>query len=179
MDMLLALGIFAVFIAALWFALRSPSLAHHPDEPQVWRSAKLVYAEKLFRAPRLGLVARIDRAYLVDGQVELVELKTRPSGRVHVSDIIELSVQRVVLQERTGESVSRRGWVLIEHVGTGRRRPMSVMLYDEEEVLRLRDRARVLRADAEVEDLAALRGPSSPRACEKCGQRSRCTARLA
>jgi hypothetical protein len=172
--------ILAVALAWLaWLGLRAPRHGRHPDDPSAWNSARLVYAERLFRAPRVGLVARVDRAYLIGGEIELVELKTRPSGRVHTSDVIELSVQRVVVEEHTGRPVSRRGWVLLENPATGRRRAMTVMLFDEQEVLRLRDRRRYLDSGADHHDLADLRGPASGRACERCGQRARCTARLA
>ena len=175
---IIAVALVALNLFGLWYEARGEPTGRHPDEPDAWRNAELVYAEKLFRAPRSGLVARIDRAYRMDGVLELVELKTRASDRVHASDVIELSVQRVVLQEHTGEPVSRRGWVLIENAVTGRRIPRSVMLYDEDEVLCLRDRTRQLRQTSHWVRLEDLRGPSSPRACQKCGQRARCTARL-
>jgi CRISPR-associated exonuclease Cas4 len=176
---LIALGVVALILLGLWYAGRSGSAPSHPDEPRAWRDAELVYAEKLFKAPKAGLVARVDRVYRMGGELELVELKTRESGSVYTSDVIELSAQRVAIQERTGEVVSRRGWVLIEHPVTRRRVARTVMLYEEDEVLRLRDRARDLVAMRDRVALEQLRGPSSARACLKCGQRSRCGARLA
>lgn len=176
---LVALVVVAIILLGLWYAGRSGPGQRHPDEPRAWRDADLVYAEKLFKAPKAGLVARVDRVYRIEGELELVELKTRESGSVYASDVIELSAQRVALQERTGEVVSRRGWVLIEHPVTRRRTARTVMLYDEDEVLRLRDRARELVRQRDRVALEQLRGPASARACLKCGQRSRCSARLA
>jgi CRISPR-associated exonuclease Cas4 len=174
----IAISLLALILVGLLVATRNTSPWRHPDEPSEWRHAELIYAEKLFKEPLVGMVARIDRAYRINGVIELVELKTRASGRVYASDVIELSVQRVVLQEKTGKAVSRRGWVLIEHSTTRRRTARSVMLYDTDEVLRLRDRTRQLREVANRVTLTELRGPSSPKACAKCGQRTRCTARL-
>jgi hypothetical protein len=52
-------------------------------------------------------VAKIDRAYRVGGELKLVELKTRARDLVYMSDIIELSVQRIVVQD---DQASQSPW---------------------------------------------------------------------
>jgi hypothetical protein len=85
-------------------ALRRSTLEWHPEE---LRAARLVYAEKTFRAdgqPRI--IARLDRAYRVADHLVLVELKNRSIHRTYLSDVIELSAQKLAVEIATGQSVS-------------------------------------------------------------------------
>lgn len=105
---LLLLGLLLFAVAYSW--LRSQR--DRPDEgwlPREIADGELAFAERRFESKRLGLVARLDRAYRQGGELHLVELKTRGYYAAHASDAIELSVQRLVLQEETGERVSSVG----------------------------------------------------------------------
>lgn len=66
------------------------------SRPEALRDAKLVYVEKLFRIRSpINLVAKLDRGYRnPDGQIVLVELKTRWSHKAYLTDVIQLSAQR-------------------------------------------------------------------------------------
>jgi hypothetical protein len=67
------------------------------------------------------------------GELHLVELKTRGYFAAHASDAIELSVQRLVLQEETGERVSSVAYVAVKRHGQGQPRAIRVDLFDEDE----------------------------------------------
>ncbi len=137
--------------------------------PRELRDHTLAYAERTFKSGgERELVARVDRAYRGrSSQVTLVELKTRRTDRVHLSDIIELSAQRVALEGETGESVARIGWVVVEV--EGRRTAHRVTLMRSQAVWNL-----VSRRDAL---LAGTESPSYPAAsgvCRTCVYRRRC-----
>ena len=72
--------------------------------PEALKGHTLAYSERTFRSgDDRPVVARVDRAYRAgNGLIVLVELKTRQADRVHLSDIIELSAQRVALEGETG-----------------------------------------------------------------------------
>ena len=62
----------------------------------------------------------------------LVELKTSKADRVYLSDVIELSAQRYALQSQTGERVSEHGYVVVQQVGSRRRKVHRVQLLADE-----------------------------------------------
>ena len=138
--------------------------------PREIAEGELAFSEKRFESKRLGLVARLDRAYRKGGELHLVELKTRGYFAAHASDAIELSVQRLVLQEATGERVSSVAYVAVKQHGEGQPRPIRVALFDEDEVLAMHRRLLELRR--------GLGHPPSPaarrKACDKCGHRAVC-----
>ena len=89
--------------------------------PPELRTAQLIYAERLFRSTGLvSITAKVDRVYR-NGANELVllELKTRCASRAYLSDVIELSAQRIAVMAQTGEPVSGHGYVLIEEPWSG------------------------------------------------------------
>jgi hypothetical protein len=99
-----------------------------------------------------------------------VELKTRGYFAAHASDAIELSVQRLVLQEATGERVSSVAYVAVQQHGEGQPRPIRVALFDENEVLAMRRRLLELRhGQGHAPSPAARR-----KACDKCGHLAVC-----
>jgi hypothetical protein len=144
-----------------------------PWRPRALWRAELAYAEALFRSERRALVARVDRAYRLGGEIVLLELKTRRADAVYDSDVIELSVQKAALQDATGEAVSRRAWVLVENADSGWRTPHEVELLDDGQLTALVRRYRQVRADR----VRRPEGAANPAQCRHCGQRERCHAR--
>ena len=57
-----------------------------------------------------------------------MEFKTRARDMVYMSDVIELSVQRIAVQDAAGQAVSEEAWVVVENSDTGVRRPDKVRL---------------------------------------------------
>ena len=84
--------------------------------PKLLRGAELVYIEKVFRTQQpIRLVARVDRGYRQpNGVITLLEFKTRGVNHPYLSDILELSAQRVAVQGQTGSRVDEYGYVLIQ-----------------------------------------------------------------
>lgn len=96
--------------------------------------AKIAFAERQFSINRPArLVSRVDRAYAVDAGYQLMEFKTRRLERVYLSDVIELSVQRMTVAGETGVHVEDTATVVID---TGERRiAKKVWLLTDEKVL--------------------------------------------
>jgi hypothetical protein len=93
---LLALAILVLFVALYLHIRRQGAAFSERWLPDDLHGAELAFAEKKFVSMRLGLVARLDRAYRgADDVLHLVELKTRDHDRAYTSDVIELSVQRL------------------------------------------------------------------------------------
>jgi len=116
------------------------------------------------------LVARLDRAYRAGGELHLVELKTRAYFAAHASDAIELSVQRLVLEEATGERVSPVAHVAVQQSGRPGLRAIRVDLFDEQQVMAMRHRLLQTRTGHGPEPRPATRR----KACEKCAHRTVC-----
>jgi CRISPR-associated exonuclease Cas4 len=137
--------------------------------PGALRDHALAYSERTFRSDDgRRVVARVDRAYRGrSGLIVLVELKTRQADRVHVSDIIELSAQRVALAGETGEPVARVAWVVVE--SPSGRRAHRVRLMSPRTVRELASRRVAL-----LEGNESPRYPATSRACATCTYRSRC-----
>lgn len=176
-DGLAALIALIVFVAsAALFARRDPRV-HAGDEhglPVELHGAQVAYAEKTFRSHRGRLVARLDRAYRVDGGLSLLELKTRERDAVYMSDVIELSVQRIALKDQTKEPVSTDAWVVVQSASSGLRRPHRVRLMSEHDIAVMRE-----RYQAVIEGTA--RDPRPARSltqCAHCAHRLRCSAAI-
>lgn len=140
--------------------------------PASLRGARLVYAEKTFRSPGKRLVARLDRAYELGGELVLVEFKTRGRDVVYMADVIELSVQRVALQDESRAPVSKTAWVVVQDAATGRRASHRVSLMSTQQVMELRDRYLDVNTGKGAPAMAAR----SDKQCESCGHRSVCAA---
>ena len=139
--------------------------------PEALKSHTLAYSERTFRSGgNRQVVARVDRAYRdPSGLLTLVELKTRHTNRFHLSDVIELSAQRVALAGQTGEPVARIGWVVVE--SSAGRTAHRVTLMSPQAVWELASRRDALLAGTESPGYIATRG-----LCESCGYRRRCHA---
>jgi hypothetical protein len=102
--------------------------------------------------------------------ITLVELKTRGTDRAHLSDVIELSAQRVALAGETEEPVARIGWVVVE--SSARRTAHRVTLMSAQAVRNLASRRDALLAGTALPELPAERGM-----CASCAYRRRCHPR--
>ena len=86
------------------------------SRPEALADAELLYVEKLFRmSSPVRMVAKLDRAYRTrSGIVVLVEFKTRWIRRPFLSDVIQLSAQRMALAGQTRRAVAPYGYVVVK-----------------------------------------------------------------
>ena len=145
------LGIGAALIAfaliVVWWIRRG----HRRADADTWlppelQTARLVYAERLFRTDGLiRISARVDRVYRDRaGRLTLVELKTSGRDAVYASDVIELSAQRAAVIATTGETVSAHAYVLVRGTGGQGGRTHRVDLLTEAQVTALAERRQAL-----------------------------------
>lgn len=167
-EMLLGFGLLVVALL-LWRFFTPRPAPRDRGLPAELVDASIVLQEQEVRAPAIGLIAKPDRVYRVAGELVLVELKTRLIPRVFDNDRIELSVQRVVLEDAGAGSVSRHAWVLCEDTRTGERKALPVKLMERDEVLALRERYEAL-----VAGTARPRSARSIRQCRECAYLARC-----
>jgi hypothetical protein len=173
----LAVLVALLFIVSLFLFYRGHRTQEDRDQrglPEELRGAEIAYAEQTFRSRRRKLVARLDRAYRFDGVLKLVELKTRSRDVVYMADIIELSVQRIAVQDEIGEPVARDAWVVVQSSTTSARQPHRVTLLGVNEIENMRERYAAI-SRGQVSDPQPAR---SIRQCETCGHRDRCVATL-
>lgn len=158
----------AFWLARLWMR-RRPS-GERASRPRELANAELVYMEKLFRIREpIRLVAKVDRVYrLPGGSLVLVELKTRGQDRPYLSDIIQLSAQRLALEVQTGAVVKPYAFVSV----LGQSREM------RSHQIRLLNAAAVVDLHRRREAILASRVPaayaSTESACRGCALQSRC-----
>jgi CRISPR-associated exonuclease Cas4 len=150
---------------------RRAARAERMSRPRELRDAELMYMEKRFRIRRpVHLVAQLDRAYRApDGALVLVELKTRWGGP-QLSDIIQMSAQRMVVEGETGQPVARHGFVMVERPDAQRSlRSHRVQLWDAAQMVAL-----ARRREAVLNDLASPRHAARIETCRRCLYRSEC-----
>ncbi len=167
------IGAVASVVLVAWLGWRRRAgRSERASRPRELAHAELVHMEKLFRIRHpIRLAAKLDRAYRQpDGTLVLVELKTRRSDRVHLSDIIQLSAQRLAVKEQTGQAVAEHAFVTVERSeGSRARRSHRVRLLEDSEVVSLaRRRAAILAGRAEATFAR------SSAACEGCAYRREC-----
>jgi CRISPR-associated exonuclease Cas4 len=174
-DGLVALLVLILFIAsAALFARRGPRVRAGDQRglPAELRGAQIAFAEVTFRSHRRRLVARLDRAYRTSDGLQLVELKTRARDAVYMSDVIELSVQRIAVEDESGESVSGEAWVVVQNSRSGVRRPHKVRLLGVAEIMAMNERY----SDV-VRGKVGRPNPSrSLSQCAQCPHKARCSA---
>lgn len=176
-DLLVGIGVVAIgVVMALGLLLhlrkRQARCAERRSRPAGLRDAELVHIEKTFRATSpVPLAAKLDRAYrLPSGQLVLVELKTRWNGGPNLSDVIQLSAQRVALSAATGQTVASEAFVLTARRGV-RRTPIAhrVDLLSADQVVALVRRREAILADRIYPRYAAEAGH-----CRGCAFRNQC-----
>jgi len=115
------------------------------------------------------ITAKVDRVYRRrDGRLVLVELKTRRINLAYLSDVIELSAQRIAITRDTGEHVLRHAYVVVQRP-TGRRATHRVQLLTDEEVVLLVRRREAVLAGAQLPCLTRMEG-----LCKTCTFASEC-----
>ena len=96
-----------------------------------------ILSEAGISEPGLRLHARVDQVYeLSDGELLVVETKTRASARVYLYDMVEMSVARFILARAYGKRVKPYGAVRFEAPGR-RREYRKVALLSDAQVLSL------------------------------------------
>ena len=161
---------FVLWLARLWMGRHRSG--ERASRPRGLVGAGLAYMERLFRMRHpLRLVARVDRVYRrANGMLVLVELKTRLAARVHETDRIQLSVQKLVIEAQTGEVVEPQAFVsFASPTGRHARSSQSVKLLGVEEIVAL-----VRRREAILEGRIEPTYARSPNACSGCAFRSEC-----
>lgn len=173
---LLICAVVVLCIALIRVLWRSPltidAQAERASRPEALLDAKLVYMEKLFRVSSpVGLVAKLDRAYrMPSGLIVLVEFKSRWINRPFMSDVIQLSVQRMAVQGETGQAVASYGYVVVK--APSKRAPQTayfVELMSDAEVIAL-----VRRREELLARQIAPRYSMSQKMCRKCAFRLQC-----
>ena len=168
------LGAILCGLFVVWLVWRTPlrrKTGANDWMPRELRASRLAYAEQLFRSSGpVSVSARVDRAYRDQaGVVTLVELKTRKADRVYLLDVIELSAQRYALQSQTGERVSEHGYVVVQQVGSRRRKVHRVQLLADERLASMVVRRERLLMDTEEPD-----PPCATALCEHCAYLPEC-----
>jgi CRISPR-associated exonuclease Cas4 len=170
-----AVGVVCFALALAWTrSLETHAArAERASRPAALRDAELVYLEKLFRiSTPVGLVAKLDRAYrMPSGLLVLVEFKTRWSNQPFLSDVIQLSAQRMAVMGQTGQSVALYGYVMVK-APTRRALPIAhlVKLMTGEKVAALVRRREEILAGRGV----LPRKTSSLKTCDACVFRADC-----
>lgn len=148
------------------------ALAERASRPDALLDAELVYMERLFRTSKpVGVVAKIDRAYrMPSGLLVLVELKTRWANQPSLSDVIQLSAQRVAVMGQTHQAVASYAYVMVK-TPTGRGLPIAhrVQLMVDEHVVAL-----VRRREDIFAGRVLPRWPQSRKTCLSCAFRGQC-----
>lgn len=161
--------VLALLLGAVWLLRRKGSAERRSRPPELAR-ADLVYMEQTFRTGGpLWMVAKVDRVYrLPDGVLVLVELKTRRRDRPYLTDIIQLSVQRLAVAAQTGASVEPYAFVSVLDTA-GRLRSHRVHLLDLNEISDLRRRRKGI-LDGQLRPAYA----TSEAPCRQCALRHKC-----
>lgn len=175
MEWVGAVGLLVLLLAsAIAVSISRTSSVDDSWLPPMLVGAELAYSEKKFISEEMGLVAKLDRAYRTQGVLMLVELKTRARQAVYVSDVIELSVQRIALQDQTGERVANEGYVAVQSSDGGPKRAFMVKLFSSSEVAALRQR----HQDLQRGNAVSPRPARSTAMCQSCAHNAVCARRF-
>lgn len=111
--------------------------------PDLIRESSIHQKEALIKNEGLQLVCKPDVVFKNNGVKIIGENKTRKLFRVYESDIIQMSVGRVILEEN-GSAVSDKGFVrIVTPVGT---KWVERQLLSRQEVVALHDRYKQIQA---------------------------------
>lgn len=146
--------------------------AERASRPDELAGAELLYMEKQFRIRGpVPLVARVDRAYkATDGMIVLVELKTRWKDRPYLTDLIQLSAQRMAIEGQTGLRVAEHAFVTVQRpTRNATHRSHKVRLLPPSVIVAL-----YRRREGVIAGRISPRYAQSVGACEGCAFRERC-----
>ncbi|MDE2299665.1 MAG: PD-(D/E)XK nuclease family protein [Burkholderiales bacterium] len=164
-------AVIAVLARLRWHAAGKVS-AERASLPAELRDAELVYVERLFRVSEpVRLAAKLDRAYrLPSGVIVLVEFKSRWIDQPFLSDVVQLSAQRLALEGQTRQAVAPYGYVVIKRPGRAARHAAHrvELLRDEVVVALVRRREDILAGRVRP------RHAASTGTCRTCAFRSEC-----
>ena len=172
-----AVAVVGLSFVVVWRQSRATNaaLAERASRPEALREAELVYMERLFRISNpVGLVAKLDRAYrMPSGLIVLVEFKTRWINQSFLSDVIQLSAQRMVVMGQTRQAVVSYGYVMVKSPARCLPYAHRVKCLSNEEVIAL-----VRRREEVLAGRISPRGPSSANACRTCAFRVQCDRQI-
>jgi CRISPR-associated exonuclease Cas4 len=173
MTNVLLAGFLAGLLLLLWrvHVRRRVRRAEKAWKPESLKTAVLEYAERTFFTEHpFRLVAKIDRAYrMPSGLLVLTELKRRPGPRAYRSDVVELSAQKVALENSTSQRVANVAYVVVEHPFSKQRTPIPVQLLSESEIVALAQRYRDISARRTIPIKAERHA-----LCASCGYKTQC-----
>lgn len=160
----------ALLLVRAWTYRRAS--AERASRPGELADAELVYMEALFRISNpFPLVAKVDRVYrLPGGSLVLVELKTRRQNRPYLSDIVQLSAQRLAIEAQTGAVVENYAFVaILQPSPRAQIHSHRVSLLNASEMVRIRDRRTMILEMQVTPSYAA-----SESTCRGCALRVKC-----
>lgn len=166
----LAAWVLAWLLARAWIGRKVS--AERASRPKALADAELVYMEKLFRIRTpIRLVVKVDRVYrMPGGSLVLVELKTRWQDHPYLSDVTQLSAQRLAVEVQTGAVVEPVAFVSILRPGQfGRVRSHRVRLLEAAAVVQIHHRREAILAMKVAPTYAA-----SETVCYGCALRPKC-----
>lgn len=149
-----------------------------PAMPAVLANARLALSEvRLTTELPVPLVARVDQVYVSDGLAIPVDTKRRRVARAYPYDIVEVSVQAVVMrrarpQALRGALVAQFGFIRVVTSDTAQPTYLRIELLSEEQLVEIARRRQAL-----LSGTYRPLGPSSARICSTCGHRDRCSYR--
>lgn len=171
-GLIITLG--TVLVACWWIAGCRPHAARDRLRwPPGLLDAELLWSEKRFSCSSpTPLVVRVDRVYRrSDGQMIVVEFKRRDETKAYLSDRVQLSLQRYVL-ERLGNSVCRHGYVIV--IGDSLRPLGSIRVALED---RVKVEERIARLRAIRAGWMQPNAAGSPKLCMSCSFSNVCRRR--
>lgn len=163
----------AILVIGLWLGTRKARLKR---TEQAWlpielQRATLEFAERYFYTKRpIRLIAKVDRVYKDERATHFVtELKRRVKTQVYLSDVVELSAQKLAIERGGHRAVAETGFVVIEHPIAQKRTPIPVQLLREHEIIALARRYERLVDGGAMPDKANVAG-----LCRSCAHADRC-----
>ena len=139
----------AILVMCLWLGTRKARLRRTEQAwlPVELRHARIEFAERYFYTKRpVRLIAKVDRVYKDErGTLFVTELKRRVKTQAYLSDVVELSAQKLAIERGGRRAVAEVGFVVIEHPVTQKRTPIRVRLLREHEIVALATAIRASR----------------------------------
>jgi CRISPR/Cas system-associated exonuclease Cas4 (RecB family) len=163
----------AILVMCLWVGTRKAQIRRTEQAwlPEELRHARIEFAERHFYAKRpVRLIAKVDRVYKDErGTLFVTELKRRVKTQAYLSDVVELSAQKLAIERGGRRAVAEIGFVVIEHPVTQKRTPIRVRLLREHEIVPLAQRYVRLVDGGAIPDKANVAG-----LCRSCAYADRC-----